>query len=280
MASTTKTTNLKLSQFVGTDKPAWLTDYNGDMQKIDNGYKKLEDANVATQADLDLTKTDLETTKTDITNMEAEIQTLEAGDNTITQRVTVLEANYDTMHHEVAINTDNIATNEESIKTNATNITTINKKLKGQEAIDGIKYNITPTDKIKSFEIRPAGSNLDLVVTTANDTLKYVHLYDYNDNLILPDFYSNLKFEAAETESFTLAAGEEKNIILPIGADIICATNVTCNNADVRCFSFFLEKSQTTNAKINFWIKNYGSSSWTGTAWYTCLRAVKKGVAI
>ena len=157
MASTTKTENLELSQFVGTDKPAWLTDYNGDMQKIDNGYKKLEDANVATQADLDVTKTSLEATKTDVTNMEAEIQALEAGDNTMANRVTVLEANYDTIHHEVAVNTDNIATNEESIRTNATNITansnsinTINNKLK--KTISGIK------DDAKTITINvPAG---------------------------------------------------------------------------------------------------------------------------
>lgn len=35
MASTNKTTTLKLSQFVGNDKPDWLTDYNEDMEKID-----------------------------------------------------------------------------------------------------------------------------------------------------------------------------------------------------------------------------------------------------
>lgn len=35
MASTNKTTTLGLSQFVGTDKPDWLTDYNEDMGKID-----------------------------------------------------------------------------------------------------------------------------------------------------------------------------------------------------------------------------------------------------
>lgn len=35
MASTNKTTTLELSQFVGTDKPDWLTDYNEDMEKID-----------------------------------------------------------------------------------------------------------------------------------------------------------------------------------------------------------------------------------------------------
>lgn len=35
MSSTNKTTYYELSQFVGTDKPAWLSDYNGDMNKID-----------------------------------------------------------------------------------------------------------------------------------------------------------------------------------------------------------------------------------------------------
>lgn len=37
MASTNKTTNYELSQFLGTDKPAWLSDYNTDMSKIDAG---------------------------------------------------------------------------------------------------------------------------------------------------------------------------------------------------------------------------------------------------
>lgn len=39
MASTNKTTNYELSQYIGTDKPTYLVDYNGDMQKIDTGIK-------------------------------------------------------------------------------------------------------------------------------------------------------------------------------------------------------------------------------------------------
>ena len=35
MSSTNKTSHYELSQFIGTDKPAWLTDYNSDMLKID-----------------------------------------------------------------------------------------------------------------------------------------------------------------------------------------------------------------------------------------------------
>lgn len=37
MASTNKTTNLELSQYVSSDKPTYLVDYNSDMSKIDTG---------------------------------------------------------------------------------------------------------------------------------------------------------------------------------------------------------------------------------------------------
>lgn len=47
MASTNKTTNYELSQFLGTDKPAWLSDYNSDMNKIDTQMKANADAATA-----------------------------------------------------------------------------------------------------------------------------------------------------------------------------------------------------------------------------------------
>lgn len=42
MASTNKTTGLDLSQFIATDKPSWLGDYNSDMSKIDGGYTSIK----------------------------------------------------------------------------------------------------------------------------------------------------------------------------------------------------------------------------------------------
>lgn len=42
MSSTNKTTNLELSQFIGSDSPKWLTDYNADMEKIDAGYQTVK----------------------------------------------------------------------------------------------------------------------------------------------------------------------------------------------------------------------------------------------
>lgn len=43
MTATNKTTNYELSQFVGTDRPTWLGDYNGDMSKIDTQLKQNAD---------------------------------------------------------------------------------------------------------------------------------------------------------------------------------------------------------------------------------------------
>ena len=43
MTATNKTENYELSQFVGTDRPTWLGDYNSDMSKIDAQLKRNAD---------------------------------------------------------------------------------------------------------------------------------------------------------------------------------------------------------------------------------------------
>lgn len=47
MSATNSTSNYDLSQFVGSDKPAWLSDYNSDMGKIDTQMKANADAATA-----------------------------------------------------------------------------------------------------------------------------------------------------------------------------------------------------------------------------------------
>lgn len=50
MSSTNKTTYYELSQYIGTDKPTYLGDYNSDMSKIDAGIHGADDkATTATQ---------------------------------------------------------------------------------------------------------------------------------------------------------------------------------------------------------------------------------------
>lgn len=72
MASTNKTTNLLLSQFVSSDKPAWLTDYNADMVKIDNAVKENED-------DIDSLETSLSSLSSDVASNTSAITSLNAS---------------------------------------------------------------------------------------------------------------------------------------------------------------------------------------------------------
>ena len=53
MSHTNATANYELSQFLGSDKPAWLTDYNGDMLKIDTALKNNADAIATNAEDID-----------------------------------------------------------------------------------------------------------------------------------------------------------------------------------------------------------------------------------
>lgn len=93
MSSTNKTTNYELSQFVGSDKPAWLADYNTDMGKIDAGMKANADANTVTDGKADTNATNIGTlanlntsAKTDIVSAVNEVYTTAGtADNTAQQ---------------------------------------------------------------------------------------------------------------------------------------------------------------------------------------------------
>ena len=71
MASTNKTTHYELSQFLGTDKPAWLTDYNSDMSKIDTGINTAQTTATGADGKADANTTAIGT----LTNLNTESKT-------------------------------------------------------------------------------------------------------------------------------------------------------------------------------------------------------------
>lgn len=82
MPSTNKTLNYNLSQFLGVDKPAWLSDYNVDMDKIDTGIHNAQltatsaDGKADANATAIGTLSDLTTTaKTDLVSAVNEVDT-------------------------------------------------------------------------------------------------------------------------------------------------------------------------------------------------------------
>lgn len=83
MASTNKTTNYELSQFIGADKPAWLQDYNADMGKIDTGIHNAQTTATGADGKADANATKIGTlsnlTTTDKTSVVAAINEVDGN---------------------------------------------------------------------------------------------------------------------------------------------------------------------------------------------------------
>ena len=101
MASTNKTANYELSQFLGTDKPAWLSDYNQDMTKIDTQMKANADGVTAASGSASSANTAIgtlanltTTAKTDLVSAVNEVDSnADTAYNTASQAVTTGESN-------------------------------------------------------------------------------------------------------------------------------------------------------------------------------------------
>lgn len=76
MSATNKTTYLNLPQFIGTDVPSWLGDFNGAMEKIDTGYNNVDikAGQASSTANSASSKADVNSTA--IQSINAELETL------------------------------------------------------------------------------------------------------------------------------------------------------------------------------------------------------------
>lgn len=100
MSSTNKTTNYDLSQFIGSDKPAWLADYNQDMSKIDTQMKANADGVTAANGKAD----------TNTTNIGDMSYLATTAKNTVVAAINEVDSNADTAQN-TANNASTIASN-------------------------------------------------------------------------------------------------------------------------------------------------------------------------
>lgn len=165
MASTNKTTHYELSQFLGTDKPAWLTDYNADMSKIDTGINSAQTTATGADGKADANTTAIGTlanlTTTAKTNLVSAINEVDA--NADTAQLTASEA----------------AGTATSAKTEADNLVTY--------------FNITSTG---DCTLNVSGGNL-------NSTVSKVR-YALNNDGTLGKIYGKIKYTSNVTTGGTL----------------------------------------------------------------------------
>lgn len=171
MASTNKTTHYELSQYVGSDKPTYLTDYNQDMSRIDAGIygaKSLADVN--------------ETAIGDLTNLTT------TAKNNLVSAINELDG-------EVTTNTANISTNTSNISTNATNIGNLNNLTTASKT--NLVGAINEVDANSDSNTSAIGTLSNLTTNEKSNLVGAINEVNYNVN--------NFNLSSFETiTSFTL----------------------------------------------------------------------------
>lgn len=115
MSSSNKTTNYNLSQYISTDKPTYLGDYNGDMLKIDTQMKN--NANSATEAIAQAGEANAKAT------------TLEEKVKSVSKNVESLLNDVSTIKNNVSQNTSDIGSIQKQILALEGKTTTINSQI-------------------------------------------------------------------------------------------------------------------------------------------------------
>lgn len=109
MASTNKTVNLLLSQFLGTDHFSFLTDYNGDMSKIDSYC-----GNLKALIDGQASKTEENTES--IQNIQSDIQSIQSVQERQNTNITNNTTDITKLKSDDLVNKANIEKNTEDIE--------------------------------------------------------------------------------------------------------------------------------------------------------------------
>lgn len=151
MSHTNSTAHYELPQFLGTDKPAWLTDINGAMSAIDTGIYSAQTK--ANEADAKATQN-----TSDITTQGGQITTLSG-------KVSALETAQPLDEAQIELNRQNIATN-------AQNIVEIDNRL---GHVDISAYGSTQTGAIKNI----GDKAVNKCVTTDEETIGQPSLKAY-----------------------------------------------------------------------------------------------------
>lgn len=115
MSSTNKTPNYKLSQYVGTDKPTYLGDYNGDMLKIDTQMKANADAASNAEASAGEAVAKVSTVENTVSAIDTRLKTAEGTIQSQGQTLTQLNANVVTLTSDNTTNKQNITNLQSSL---------------------------------------------------------------------------------------------------------------------------------------------------------------------
>lgn len=157
MAHTNETTNYHLSQFVGTDIPNPLVDYNGDMVKIDTAIKGVADASAGYASDI----ADLE--------IQNGSETLTTTAQTLSGAVNELDGEVGDINTRLTTAEGKITADEGTLATAVSNISTLSGKVSAVETKVGTAVLTTVASDcsgaINELKAEIDGSGVDSLAT-------------------------------------------------------------------------------------------------------------------
>lgn len=141
MSSTNKTTYYELSQYIGTDKPTYLQDYNGDMSKID---KAIHDVNgTATTANQTAGSADSKATQANenVTALQGRVGAVEGSVANLKEKDTAQDSEINSAKK--LANEANTTANNAMSNANNANVKIDSAKFNGWNTCTNINSNVT-----------------------------------------------------------------------------------------------------------------------------------------
>lgn len=166
MSSTNKTANYQLSQFVGTDIPSILNDYNGDMRKIDSAIKEVSIAGGDNTSEIAGLRSTVSTHTSEISGLNSSVNSLNGRVISIEDKI---PASASSTNKLVTVNdlpeVPSIETLEANVQDNRDDINEINKA----RARDFVSQNGSSFDE-----------NLSSAINSIMDAYESVHGKNYD----------------------------------------------------------------------------------------------------
>lgn len=136
--ATNKTPNYGLPIFIGSDKPSWLTDWNGAMTEIDSLLKEIATNGSANSTQIEGLKTSLETANNAIT-------ALQEGLSTTTENTTKNTTDIGTLNSSMSGVQDDLIAQNTLVKTLSTTVATLSETV---SRLEGTVADIKNVKKI------------------------------------------------------------------------------------------------------------------------------------
>ena len=186
--ATNKTPNYGLPIFIGSDKPSWLTDWNGAMTEIDSLLKQIETVGSANSTQIEGLKTSLETANNAIT-------ALQEGLTTTTENTTKNTTDIGTLNTSMNGVQDDLIAQNTLVKTLSTTVATLS------ETVDGLETTV-PNISNSVNELKTTVSTLSNKVNElegVKTARKIIKLNDIPyDTFNFGTFYNNSTLDLGE----------------------------------------------------------------------------------